>query len=483
MRAHLESELRAAMAPEIEKARQQAADAAKKETELLKAQRQLVDREHQLSLDVERKVAEEAKRIRDHETRVAREHFAREAEERVRQKDTELAAAHKKMAEVAKREAELLKLQRRVTEREEQLALDVERRVADEAKKIREHEARLAHDKYAREAEERVQRKDVELAETRRKLAEAAVKEAAMLKRQRELAEREQQLALDVERKVAEEAKRIREDEARRADQRAELERDAQRLREEEHRLTIEGLKRHIEEMRQRANRGSQQVQGEAQEIALREVLADAFPLDVLSDVPKGMFGADVLQAVRTSECVPCGTIVWESKRTKAWSDDWLCKLRDDQRAAGAALAVIVTQVLPPDVKHFALRDGVWICAWPYASALASALRGGMTELALAQRSAENRGDKMKLLYDYLTGPEFRNRVTGFVEAFVEMQKDLEREKRAMNTVWKRRERQLTRARENITALYGDMQGIAGRQLGDLPALSLDADDEDVAAE
>jgi hypothetical protein len=432
---------------------------------------------------VERKVAEEASRIRDQEMRTARERFAREAEEQVRQKDAELVVAQKKVAEAAKREAEILKLQRQLTEREERLALDVERRVAEEATRIREHEVRLAQERYAREAEERVRSKDAELAETQRKLAEAAAKETAILKKQRELAEREQQLALDVERRVAEEAKRILENEARRAEQRAELERDAQRLREEEHRLTIEGLKRTIEELRQRAHQGSQQVQGEAQEIALREVLARAFPMDTISEVTKGMPGADVLQAVCSPGAVLCGTIVWESKRTKAWSDEWVPKLRDDQCTAGAALAVIVTQVLPPDVKHFALRDGVWICSWPYASALAAVLRAGIIELALARRSAENRGDKMKLVYDYLTAPEFRNRVTGIVESLIDMQKGLESEKRAMNTVWRRRDRQMARVRENITAIYGDLQGIAGRQLADLPTLSLGPGDESVAAE
>jgi hypothetical protein len=170
-----------------------------------------------------------------------------------------------------------------------------------------------------------------------------------------------------------------------------------------------------------------------------------------------------------------CGAIVWESKRTRAWSDGWLSKVRADQREARAACAVIVTQVLPPDIRSFGLKEGVWVCAPPYAAALGAALRGGLLEVAAAKRAAEGSGQKMQLLYDYMTGTEFRNRVGGLVEAFVEMQEDLTSERRTTLTRWKRREKVIDRALDNITALCGDLQGIAGRQLGDLLPPTLDA--------
>jgi hypothetical protein len=331
-----------------------------------------------------------------------------------------------------------------------------------------------ARERYSREAEDRVRLKDDELADARGKLAAARAKEFELLKKHRELAEREAERDLEVELKVADELRRMRGQEAAAAQQRSDLEAARQRLRDEEHRQQIEGMQKHIEELQRRAQQGSQQAQGEAQEVLLRDVLALAFPFDLVEEVAKGMSGADLLQRVRTSDMRDCGGILWESKRTKAWSDSWLPKLRDDVRAADAACAVIVTQTLPQDIRHFGLRGGVWVCGWPYAAALAAVLRAAIVDASQARRAAEGRGEKTQMLYDYLTGTEFRHRVGGFVEALIEMQSELERERRAMMTTWKRRERLMDRALSNVAAFYGDLQGIAGQGLEDLPSLALD---------
>jgi hypothetical protein len=370
--------------------------------------------------------------------------------------------------------ASLLKERRELSEQKERLTLDVERRVAEEARRMSDRQSKLIQERCARDADERVRQKDEELSEARAKIGVAASNEAELLRRQRELEDREQRLALDLERRLANETRKIRREEGELAEQRAALEREQQRLREEEHRQTIDGLKNNVLELQRRIQQGSQQQQGEAQEVLLRDLLANAFESDAIEDVAKGVAGADVLQRVRADDGRECGTIAWESKRTKAWSDGWLPKLRDDQRSAGAVAAILVTQELPKDIHHFGLKDGVWVSAWPYAVALGAALRAGVVEVALAKRGAEGRGEKMQMLYEYLTGVEFRNRVGGFVEAFQEMQEDLDREKRAMMTHWKRRERQMQRARDNITAFYGDLQGIAGHKLGDLPGLALE---------
>jgi hypothetical protein len=330
-----------------------------------------------------------------------------------------------------------------------------------------------ARERYALEAEERVRLKDDELADARGKLAVARSREADLLKKQRELAEGEAQRELNLELRLAEELRRIRGQDAAVAQQRSDVEAARQRVRDEEHRQQLEGMQKHIEELQRRAHQGSQQIQGEAQEVVLRDLLARAFPSDDVVDVPKGITGADVLQRVRGGDGRDCGGILWESKRTKAWSDGWLPKLRDDVRAADAACAILVTQVLPPDVRHFGLRGGVWICAWQYAPALGAVVRGGLIDVAMARRAAEGRGEKMQMLYDYLTGTEFRNRVGGFVEAFKEMQEQLDAERRAIMTTWKRRERLMDRALTNVTAFYGDLQGIAGQGLEDLPPLAL----------
>jgi hypothetical protein len=377
------------------------------------------------------------------------------------------------------KEAELLKQRRALAEREKELTLDVERRVAVEARRLCDREVEIERARSAREAEERLRRSVDELSDAKKKLDLAAASEAALLREKRELEERDRNRAAETERKLLEETRKIREEEARRAQQNArdqatfDLEQHA--LREAEHRQTIDALKKNLEDLQRRVQQGSQQAQGEAQETVLRDVLAAAFDDDAIEDVPKGVQGADLLQRVRTSEGRDCGVIAWESKRTAAWSDSWLPKLRDDQRAVGAACAVLVSQKLPKDIKHFGLKDGVWVCAWSYATALGAVLRAGLCDVALAKRAAEGRGEKTLMLYEYLTGTEFRNRVSGSVEALREMEDDLETEKRTMERLWKKRERQVQRAMSNVAAFVGDLQGIVGRKLEDVPALTLDA--------
>jgi hypothetical protein len=397
------------------------------------------------------------------------------AEARVREKEVEVAAAREKLAVAESREVDLLKQQQALAEKEERLELDLQRRLVEEAARIREHEAKIAQEKFSLEADERVRVKEEELHETRVKLTAAAAREADLLKKQRELADRERELAVETERRVADEVAKVREQESKLAERRAELQHEQERLREEEHRQRIASLEKTIVELTRKVQQGSQQVQGEAQEVVLRDVLSSAFPTDTIEDVPKGVHGADLMQTVHGVDGRNCGSIAWESKRTRSWSDGWLPKLRDDQREAGAACAVIVTQVLPPDVRHFGLKDGVWVCAPSYAVPLGAALRAGLIELTAAKRAAEGSGQKMQLLYQYMTGTEFRNRVEGLVDAFVQMQEDLTSEKRVTLTRWKRREKLIDRALDNITALCGDLQGIAGRQLGDLLPADLDS--------
>jgi hypothetical protein len=399
----------------------------------------------------------------------------RAAEERVRAVNEDLAAARARIAGSEAREAELLRAQRESEEREQQNALAFERRVAEETRFIREQEGKVAQERSERDANERVRIKEEELTAARARLKEAAIREADLLKKERAIDERELQMALECERRVAAEIARTREHQAQLVEQRAELERERTRLLIEEQRQKNEGLEKTIDELQRKLRQGSQQAQGEVQEVLLRDLLAEAFELDTIDDVAKGTSGADVLQGVHAQDGRECGTIIWESKRTKAWSDDWLPKLRDDQRAAGAALAVIVTQTLPSGVRLFTEREGVWICSWASATALAVALRAGLIDASLARRVAEGRGEKMQMLFDYLTGSEFRHRVSGLAEALADMQEDFEQEKRAVLRIWKRRERQLGRSRDNLSAFYGDIQGIAGQKIVDLPALSLEA--------
>ncbi len=460
---------------ELSEARAKLAAATTREADVLKKQRELAEKERRLEVDLEQRLAAERQRIREEEAKAAADKCTREVASQLRTKQEELDDANARLAEATSREADVLKQQREVAEKQARLDLDFERRIAEETNRIREQEAKAATERCTRDAQEQVRTKQEELDTANKKLTEASSREVELLKRQRELSDRERAFEVEKERAIAEASSHARQDEAMLAKERATLQQEQQRLRDEEHRQQIGGLEKTISELTRQVQQGSMQLQGEAQEVVLRDVLASAFPIDQFDDVPTGVPGADVLQRVRAADGSDCGVIVWESKRTKNWSDAWLPKVRDDQREAGASIAVIVTQALPADIRHFSVKDGVWVCAPAFAHPLGIALRKALVDVAATKRAAEGSGQKMHILYEYLIGPEFRNRVEGVLEAFVDMREDLDGEKRALLARWKKRERQINRALTNVTAFYGDLQGIAGRQLRDLPQLTLDA--------
>ncbi len=254
----------------------------------------------------------------------------------------------------------------------------------------------------------------------------------------------------------------------------ARLQQEQAALKEIEHQQKIDGLQKHVTNLQQRLTQGSQQAQGEAQEEALRAVVARSCPQDELEEVPVGKEGADLLQIVMDSGRT-CGRVLWESKRTKAWSDDWLPKLRDDQRECKAEWAVLVTQALPTDVRMFGLKDGVWVCSWSHVPSFLALLRSAVVQVATARSVVEGHTDKVQLLYRYMTGPDFRGRLEGVIEAISEMDDGLKKEKRAVSVLWKTRERQLERALENLVAMHGDIRGIGGRSVPAIASLELAA--------
>jgi hypothetical protein len=230
-------------------------------------------------------------------------------------------------------------------------------------------------------------------------------------------------------------------------------------------------MQRQIEELRRKAEQGSQQLQGEAQELELESLLRIKFARDTIDPVPKGEFGGDVLHRVIGPLGQLCGTILWESKRTKNWSDGWLPKLRDDQRAAKAEIALLVTQVLPKGVEAFDFIDGVWVTESRCAIPVAIALRQSLVELATARQAGEGQKTKMELVYQYLTGPRFRHRVEAIVEKFEDMQSDLDKERKTMTRLWAKREEQIKGVIETTVGMYGDLQGIAGRTMQEIEGL------------
>jgi len=195
------------------------------------------------------------------------------------------------------------------------------------------------------------------------------------------------------------------------------------------------------------------------------------FPFDTILPVAKGIHGGDVIHIVHDAAGIECGIILWESKRTKNWSDGWLPKLRDDQRAAKAHIAILISIELPKGVSTFECVDGIWVTCRACALALAAALRSGLIDAATARRSADGKQTKMEVLYTYLAGQEFRHRVEGIVESFATLKEDLEAEKRAMQRIWAKREKQLDRAITNTSGMYGDLQGIVGASLPSIASL------------
>lgn len=459
---------------ELEAVRKKAGDAAANEAKLLKKERELDERARELDLSLERRLADESKRIHDEARRAADQRLKFAVAEEAERKERELVEVRAQLKDAKRLEAELVDRQRAVAERERSVGAELERRLAEESKRIAEESRRAAEERMSAQLAAESERRTAEAAEAQRLLAEARDRELQLVQQHRLDAEKARQAGLEAERKLTAEMQRVRAELEARAAQRVSFEIEQARLREQDQKQHIERLTQKIEELRLRALQRSQEAVGEAQEVLLKYELERAFGHDEVEDVAKGAHGADLLQRVVADDGRACGTIVWESKRTRTWSDDWLAKLRDDQRASGAELAIIVSQALPPGVHRADLRDGVWICEWSFAVPLATALRQGMIQAAAVRRSVEGRGDKMALVYDYLTGTEFRNRVSGMLEAFKEMQDGLAAEQRAMRTQWKRRERQHERALTNIAAFYGDLQGLAGKSLADLDLLSLE---------
>jgi hypothetical protein len=234
-------------------------------------------------------------------------------------------------------------------------------------------------------------------------------------------------------------------------------------------------MRKTIDDLKRKAEQGSMQTQGEVLELDLEALLKARFRFDTIEPVPKGMRGADILQRVVSSLGQACGTVLWETKRTKAWSDGWIEKLKDDQREAKAEIAVIVTEVLPKGIHFFGEVEGVWVTTPSIAVKMAELLRSTLIQVGQATLSSSNKGEKMELLYNYLSGLAFKQKVETIVEAFATLKEDLDKEKRATAKIWAKRERQIERVIMSTSGMYGDMQGIIGSSLPEIKMLDLEA--------
>ena len=395
-----------------------------------------------------------------------RERAAEEARQQLERREAELKRkADEARAEIGTQRAQLAAEVARQTEAA--VTKQLAERLAVEKKLIIEVEERRAAQRFADELAERErdQREQAERIERlQAKLTASQTAEAELKRREQDFQDRERELPLKIEREVSGRLDQVRATAASETEQRLSLQ-----LNDKDR--TIRELATKLEEASRKAQQGSQQAQGETLELVLEEQLRRHFPFDELQPVPKGEFGGDTLHVVRDSSGRECGRILWEFKRTKVWQAGWLPKLRGDQRSARADLAVLVTQAMPPDVQHFNEVDGVWVSSLGCTLPVATALRASLLQLAGQRRNAEGQQTKSELVYAYLTGPQFRGRIEAIAERWSEMQKDLADEKKATLKRWAKRESQLNTLLESTAGIYGDLQGIAGRDLTEIQAL------------
>ena len=303
------------------------------------------------------------------------------------------------------------------------------------------------------------------------KLKEARKKELDFLQKEQQLKNKEAELELTLQKKLQEERASLSEQIRNQEQEKNALKENEFQLKLRELHLQLDEQKKLADEMKRRAEQGSMQRQGEAQELLLEQILKELFPFDLIEEVGKGVEGADCIQVIRNNSGTECGRIIYESKRTKTWNSSWLEKLKTDKRNRGADVAILVTQVFPKDMERFGEKEGIWLCSFTEVRSVAHLIRNGIIQMHEVQKSGENRGDKMQLLYNYLTGNEFRGQVEAIVEGFMAMKMGIARERIQMEKIWKEREKQLEKVLLNTSGMYGSVKGIAGASIGDIPLL------------
>jgi len=386
-------------------------------------------------------------------------------EEQLSQKDAEVA---KREEGIREKEKQIIEAKRNL---DEQVADQVAAQLKAERVQVIAEESKKAKLAGAAELDAKVR----ELSEMQEilkvrdeKLAEAQKAQAELIKKQRELDDAKRELELAVEKRVQDGLNEVRMQAKIQAE-------EEQKFKVMEKEQTIAAMQKQIEDLKRRAEQGSQQLQGEVLELELENLLRAKFPFDSIEPVAKGEFGGDVLQRVVSQGGQASGSILWESKRTKNWSDGWLVKLREDQRTAKAEVAVIVSQALPKGVEAFDIVDGVWVAHPRALIPVATILRHTLLQVNMARQVSEGQQTKTEMVYQYLTGPRFRQRVEAIVEAFSTMQEDLDRERKVIMKQWAKREEQIERVMGATVGMYGDLQGIAGKSLQEIEGLELTA--------
>lgn len=317
--------------------------------------------------------------------------------------------------------------------------------------------------------------------ENAEKLKTARLKELDFLKKEQELISREQEIDISLQKMLLEERNKLTETIRKEEASRVSLKETEYQMKLKEMEEKLEAQRKLAEEAVRRSQQGSMQLQGEVQELLLEEMLRVAFPFDIITEVGKGVRGADCIQTVHSKTGQVCGKIIFESKRTKHFDKGWIEKLKSDMRSTNSDVAVLVSLRLPDEIKQFTQIDGVWICTFEEISALVNVLRDGMVRVYTAVRSQENKGDKMHMLYDYLTSNEFAEQWQAIREGFLNMKISIQRERDAMEKLWKAREKQLEKVLLNAAHIRGSVEGIAGTEAVDLNLLEDTPEEKELA--
>jgi hypothetical protein len=420
----------------------------------------------QVTVTVEARLRQEA------EARLKQAVASAQAQERdavrlqLKDMESQLSEKDKAVQAAEAKELALLAGQRELAARAKQLDQDVEKRLA-----VREQElTKQIQEETSKAAAQQLEALQQSLQSRDAAMDEARTRELALLKEKAALEERRKDMELDYQRKLTAERQQLEKQLIEKYAGEADLklkERDKQ----------IEDLRKSLAEAKRKSEQGSMETQGEALELDLEANLNSHFPHDGIAPVPKGIRGADVIQTVQNESMVDCGSIIWETKNTKAWNNAWIDKLKDDQRAIGANLAVLVSTELPEGIKTFSQLDGVWVTSVAAYIPLAMALRQQLVQVTFARRASEGKSEKMEMVYEYLSGDAFRHKVEAIVETFVGMQEQLNKEKRAYARLWKEREKQIERIIENTAGMYGDVRGLIGSAVPEIQALTLEDDE------
>jgi hypothetical protein len=303
------------------------------------------------------------------------------------------------------------------------------------------------------------------------KLKEARKKELEFLQKEQELKNKEAEIEITLQKKLQQERESLSEQIRKQEVEKNSLREAEFQMKMKSLEIELEAQKKLADEMTRRAEQGSMQRQGEVQELLLEDILKENFPFDVIEEVGKGVEGADCIQVIRNNSGVVCGRIIYESKRTKAWSNSWIDKLKTDMRNSGCDVAILVSQVFPKDMEKFGEKDGVWLCNFNDVASVANLLRSGIIKIYDANKGQENKGEKMHMLYDFLTSNEFRGQMEAIVEGFMAMKQSIMKERIQMEKLWKEREKQLEKVLLSTSGMYGSIKGIAGASVVDIPLL------------